>query len=161
MGRHELDADDADPVTEGLGLTPVVGHQHRGGAPAPEDAAEILDDPLPGGLIERGERLVEQQELWVQHEGAGQGGTLGLAARERAGLAVRQARDAELIEPLPHPRGDALASEPPEAETERHVGADGGVREQRGLELFYRKAADMGLVPRGVELGLGDCQTSG
>jgi chorismate dehydratase len=36
-----------------------------------------------------------------------------------------------------------------------------GPREQRGLELFYRKAADMGLVPRGVELGLGDCQTSG
>ncbi len=36
-----------------------------------------------------------------------------------------------------------------------------GRREQRGLELFYRKAAELGLVPPGVELGLGDCQTSG
>jgi chorismate dehydratase len=36
-----------------------------------------------------------------------------------------------------------------------------GQREQRGLELFYRKAAQMGLAPAGVEIGLNDCQTSG
>jgi chorismate dehydratase len=36
-----------------------------------------------------------------------------------------------------------------------------GAREQRGLELFYEKAARMGLAPAGVELGLGNCQTSG
>lgn len=36
-----------------------------------------------------------------------------------------------------------------------------GPREQRGLELFYKKAAQLGLVPSGVELGLNDCQTSG
>lgn len=36
-----------------------------------------------------------------------------------------------------------------------------GPREQRGLELFHRKAVQLGLVPAGVELGLNDCQTSG
>ena len=36
-----------------------------------------------------------------------------------------------------------------------------GPREQRGLELFYKKAAQLGLVPGGVELGTGDCQTPG
>jgi chorismate dehydratase len=36
-----------------------------------------------------------------------------------------------------------------------------GAREQRGLELFYNKAAQLGLAPSGVELGLNDCQTSG
>jgi chorismate dehydratase len=36
-----------------------------------------------------------------------------------------------------------------------------GPREQRGLELFYEKAVRMGLAPAGVELGLGNCQTSG
>jgi chorismate dehydratase len=36
-----------------------------------------------------------------------------------------------------------------------------GPREQRGLERFYKKAAELGLAPSGVELGLGDCQTSG
>ncbi|MBI3839332.1 MAG: menaquinone biosynthesis protein [Planctomycetia bacterium] len=36
-----------------------------------------------------------------------------------------------------------------------------GPREQRGLELFYKKAAQLGLAPCGVELGLNDCQTSG
>jgi chorismate dehydratase len=36
-----------------------------------------------------------------------------------------------------------------------------GPREQRGLELFYKKAASLGLAPQGVELGIRDCQTSG
>jgi chorismate dehydratase len=36
-----------------------------------------------------------------------------------------------------------------------------GPREQRGLELFYKKAAQLGLAPSGVELGLNDFQASG
>ena len=36
-----------------------------------------------------------------------------------------------------------------------------GPHEQRGLELFYKKAAELGLAPSGAELGLSDCQTSG
>ncbi len=36
-----------------------------------------------------------------------------------------------------------------------------GQREQRGLELFYEKAAQMGLAPAGVKFGLDHCQTSG
>jgi chorismate dehydratase len=36
-----------------------------------------------------------------------------------------------------------------------------GPDEQRGLELFYRKAAELGLAPGGVELGFSDCQASG
>jgi chorismate dehydratase len=36
-----------------------------------------------------------------------------------------------------------------------------GQREQRGLELFYEKAAQMELAPAGVEIGFNDCQASG
>ncbi len=36
-----------------------------------------------------------------------------------------------------------------------------GPAEQRGLELFYRKAVELGLAPGGVELGLKNLQTSG
>jgi chorismate dehydratase len=36
-----------------------------------------------------------------------------------------------------------------------------GPNEQRGLELFYRKAAELGLAPEGVELGISDCSASG
>jgi chorismate dehydratase len=36
-----------------------------------------------------------------------------------------------------------------------------GPREQRGLELFYKKSAQLGLVPQGVELGIRDCQSAG
>lgn len=36
-----------------------------------------------------------------------------------------------------------------------------GPREQRGLSLFYMKAAELGLAPAGVEIGQSDCHTSG
>ena len=36
-----------------------------------------------------------------------------------------------------------------------------GPREQRGLTLFYQKAAELGLAPAGVEIGQSDCQASG
>jgi chorismate dehydratase len=36
-----------------------------------------------------------------------------------------------------------------------------GPRELRGLELFYRLAADLQLAPPGVELGFSDCQRAG
>src|SRR5262245_15488755 len=36
-----------------------------------------------------------------------------------------------------------------------------GPREQRGLELFYKKAAQLGLAPAGLEIGFSSCQTSG
>jgi chorismate dehydratase len=35
-----------------------------------------------------------------------------------------------------------------------------GPREQRGLELFHKKAVQMGLLPAGVEFGLNDCRAS-
>jgi chorismate dehydratase len=35
-----------------------------------------------------------------------------------------------------------------------------GEEELRGLELFYRKAADLGLVPAGVELGIQHCKSA-
>lgn len=35
-----------------------------------------------------------------------------------------------------------------------------GVREQRGLQLFYKHAADIGLAPEGFDLQFHDCQTS-
>ncbi len=36
-----------------------------------------------------------------------------------------------------------------------------GPNEQCGLELFYRKSAELGLAPGGVELGISDCSPSG
>jgi len=36
-----------------------------------------------------------------------------------------------------------------------------GDREYRGLELFYKKAAQLGLAPAGVEFGRSDCQAAG
>ncbi len=36
-----------------------------------------------------------------------------------------------------------------------------GTREQKGLQLYHRLAAELGLAPRGVDLGFSDCEHSG
>src|SRR6476646_1792265 len=50
--------------------------------------------------VERGERLVEQQDLGVAREGAGERDALALAARETAGTSVLEVTDPEAVEVL-------------------------------------------------------------
>ena len=78
-----------------------------------QDPREVVEERLARGLVQRRERLVEQQQLGLEHERAGQRGPLGLAPRERARLAGGQRRDAEPREPGVHPgRGAPRASTP-------------------------------------------------
>ena len=59
-------------------------------------AAQVAADVVPGGGVEGGERLVEQQEGGVGGQGAGEGHPLGLPAGELAGPGRRPFRQ-------PHP----------------------------------------------------------
>ena len=52
------------------------------------------------GDVERGHRLVEEQQAWVGGQGAGDGDALGLPAGELGGLAVGELRDADLLQPV-------------------------------------------------------------
>lgn len=94
--------------------------------------------------------------MWVAHPGA-----------DVAGLetALGEARDAGLahLEEIAEREAAPLGLTKPQClsylrdNLHFHLGPD----EQRGLQLFYQKAAHIGLVPSGVELGLGNYQTSG
>ncbi len=63
----------------------------------PSDLRAHLDPDLG---VEVRERLVEEQDVGVEHEGAGQGHPLLLAARELAGVARLEAREVDLGEAL-------------------------------------------------------------
>ncbi len=74
-------------------LLDVVGDEEDAG---PVTGAQVRHEVLHAQAsqgVERGEGLVEEEELGFAHEGAGQGDPLGLAARERSrpgvGLASR------------------------------------------------------------------------
>ena len=64
-----------------------VGDQQGGGRPLGPDPLQLEVEALAGHLVERAERLVEQQDLGVDHQGPGDGHPLAHAARQlgRAG----------------------------------------------------------------------------
>ena len=94
--------------------------------------------------------------MWVARAGADlEGFDAALAAARDAGVAHLEEIAAREAAPLGLTRPQCLAY------LRDNLYFYLGRREQRGLELFYQKAAHMGLAPAGVEIGLGDCQTSG
>ncbi len=103
-GRALLDEtpvlDHEEPVREDHRLERVVGDQD--GRPA--EAGEVLAqerayvDPRPG--VERGHRLVEEEDLGLVGHRPCQGHALGLAARELGGAASSERRETQLLQPL-------------------------------------------------------------
>ena len=92
--------EDGDPVAHRQRLVLVVGHEDEGDADVALQALE-LDLHLFAQLeVERAERLVEQEHLRLDDEGAGEGDALPLAARQLGGLAVAVLVEAHLRERL-------------------------------------------------------------
>lgn len=81
---------DDDPVGDRQCLLLVVRHEYRGDAELLLDLADLLPQRDADLCIERGERLVEEQHLRLDGEGAGKRHALLLSAGQLIGEAVRQ-----------------------------------------------------------------------
>ena len=81
-------------ASSGSWVTRSVGG--AAGAAAPQG---VGPDPVAGAPVEVRERLVEEQDARPRRQGPGQGDALALAARERAGIALGPAREADLLQP--------------------------------------------------------------
>ena len=68
-GRADID-DDA--VGEEHGLLDGVRDEQTGEVVLEEQVLEHQVEPGPGELVERAERLVEEEDLGVEHEGPGE-----------------------------------------------------------------------------------------
>src|SRR5262249_30611699 len=86
-----------------------------------------------GAGIEMGQRLVEQQDAWLDGERAGQGETTALVEREIVGLAVGDVPQAETSEHDVDPLGRVVGAEAGQLETERDVLLRGEMRPERPL----------------------------
>src|SRR5262249_58793132 len=114
--------DHRDAVREAERLALVMGDEDGGYA---ELALNLLEFDLHRGAqiaVERGERLVQQQHLGTNDEGAGERDALLLAAGELARLAILQARKLDQRKRVAHPPRDLWLGQAAPLEPHPHLG---------------------------------------
>jgi hypothetical protein len=70
---------DHDAVTQPVGLGEVVRHDDRGGADVAQDLAQLVTQRPAQRRVQRGERLVEQQQRRLDRQRTAQRHPLALA----------------------------------------------------------------------------------
>ena len=95
-----------DAVRHGHRLGLVVRHVDHGDAELAMDALDLELHLLAQVLVERAERLVEQENVGIEDEAARERHALLLAARQLARVALRKCRQADEVE---HAVGARLA----------------------------------------------------
>jgi hypothetical protein len=93
-------AHDRDLVGEEDRLGDSVRHEQCGGGLVRPDAQQLEVEPLAGHVVERAERLVEQQHRWLHHERAGDRDPLAHAAGELRRPGLLEAAQADEVDQL-------------------------------------------------------------
>ena len=118
----------------------VVGDEERARAGGAQDRRDLLAQALAQAGVERGERLVEQHDLGIGRQRAGERDALALAARELVRVRRGPVGEADEREALRRPRSRPDAPKP-------DVGGDREVREQRAVLEDHADVAALRLLP--------------
>jgi len=132
--QHASRHQHGDPVGERLRLAAVVGHEDRGDTILTQDDPELRQQRGPCWRVEPRERLVEQQQLRLEHERPRQRHALRLASRELPRPLIPEGRDVEALEPPLDARPVRVVAEAAEPQSQRDVLGDGHVGQERALE---------------------------
>src|SRR5262249_56148515 len=100
MGPRPL-REQIDDVGEAQRLLEIVRHEQHADALALDEIDEVLHDALPHDGIERGERLVHQQQAWPAREHLRERDALALAAAEMPRISPAQPPPAHPPPPRP------------------------------------------------------------
>ena len=125
--------DDDQPVGEDEGVQRIVGDQQRGARMVGEVAVQFGAGVQPGTGVERGERLVEQQQLRRDGQRAGQGDPLRLPAGQVPRLAPGVPGQPDPVQPPRRLLPCLPPGYPVPARPERDVVQRGQVREEQVL----------------------------
>ena len=131
----------AQPVRERERFFLIVRDEQERDADAALDGFQFRADLFAQVGIERGERLVEQQNVGFEHQRAGQRDALPFAAGKLGGAARFLAGQLNQIEHVANTIGDAIARAAPQAEFD--VVAHGQMRKER---VVLEDRADVALV---------------
>src|SRR5690606_1157810 len=113
-GRAELDdptaVDHGDPVAHPRDDREIVAHEEPGDAERPAELAEKLEDARLDRDVEGGDGLIEDEEVGLEDDGAGDRHSLTFSARELVRKAVPERRiEPTADEGIPHERAPLLA----------------------------------------------------
>ena len=126
---------DADPVTEGQCLLLVVGHEQRRGAHHDLDPSDLLPQQAPHPRIQCRQRLVEEQDLGADGEGAREGDALLLPTRKLVWVVRCVTAQSDEVEQLVDASLALRRVDASETQAVGHVVPRGHVREEAvGLE---------------------------
>ena len=112
-------------------LLEVVRHQQHGEPLALDPLQELLGDAGPDDRIERGERLVHEQQPGPQRQHLRDGHPLALPAGELARIAVAAAGQPQHLQPVLGPLVGRGRRDLPDPQSQRHVPARRAPRQQR------------------------------
>src|SRR6266568_3017860 len=135
---------DHDATAEGHGLDLIVGDVDGGGLEALVETLELDAHLDPQFRVEVGERLVEQKDLRVPHDGPAHGHALALAAGELARLPLQELLDAEDLGGVLNALLDLRLRELPHLQTEGHVVVHAHVRVERVVLEHHGNVAVLG-----------------
>lgn len=96
--RHAAGRHHRDFVGEIDGLADIMGDEERGGAAERAEPQQIVLQLLARQRVERGERLVEQQQVWITNQRAGDGDAALLPAGKLGGPAHRKIRESDPLQ---------------------------------------------------------------
>ena len=128
------------------GLLLVVGHHDGGGPNRPQQRLQLQTQLLAELRVEVRQRLVQEQDVRLDRQSAGQRHPLLLAATELTGSPPLEADESDLLEPPPHPVGDLTPSDPALAHAVRDVLLHRHMREQ-GVVLEHQADAPLVRTP--------------
>ena len=132
VALHALSAiDHRDPVAHRQRLLLIVGDVDERGTGLLLDALQLGLHLAPDLLVERAERLVQQQDRRRERERPGKRDPLLLAAAQRHHVAVLGAGEADEREQIRHPLPHLRLRPPAHPEAVAHVLLDVHVREHR------------------------------
>ncbi len=143
-------AHDDDQVGHGHRLALVVGDDDRGDAEPLLQLAELHLHRLAQLGVERGERLVEQEQLWRAGQRARDGDALPLPAGQLRDRPVGEAGQVDEIEELVDAGLLLVLRRAADAQGIGDVLADGEVREQRQRLEHHAEIALMRVEPGDV-----------
>ena len=156
-GLAELAADDdGEVVADAQCFVAVVGDVHGGDVESGQEFGEQRAQVFAGGLVERGQGLIEQQQAGLDGQRPGEGDPLAFAAGQRSRGPGGQGRDSQAVEQRigAGARGLAAGLRP-----EPDVPGDGQVREQGGVLEDQADAALFG--GQGGDVGSGQADAAG
>ena len=127
--------DPVGPQREGL-LDAVLDDHDRVAlvGQVPEEA----EQPLRGGRVEVGERLVDDVQARLHHQDSGRRDELPLPAGQGRGLAALEGADLRPVDDRPDPVADLGAVDPEVLRAEGELGLDGRADDLLGRVLEHR-----------------------